>query len=116
MRKFFKTIDEVFAVDRRDPASRYGFYLFLGIPFVILPMAQVQERGTVMLVIPALFLGWALLSVLRDFPTSKVPMPLLSSDPLPESDDVLDFRLERYSASPYRRRGSRSEESSPPSP
>lgn len=109
MGRFFKTIDEVFAVDRRDPGSRYGFYLFLGIPFVMLPMVSVHERGVGVLAIPALFLGWVLLSVLRDFPVSKVPMPVLSPDPLPESDDVLDFRLEDYSASPYRRRGKRAQ-------
>ena len=109
MGRFFKTIDEVFAVDRRDPGSRYGFYLFLGIPFVMLPMLGAHERGAVVLVIPTLFLGWVLLSVLRDFPVSKVAMPVLSSDPLPESDDVLDFRLERYSASPYRRREKRAQ-------
>lgn len=109
MGRFFKTIDEVFAVDRRDAGSRYGFYLFLGIPLVMLPMVSVHERGASVLAIPALFLGWVLLSLLRDFPVSKVAMPVLSSDPLPESDDVLDFRLERYSASSYRRRGKRTQ-------
>ena len=77
-----------------DDKHFFGIFFISGCAMLwmlVLP----EPYCTPIIALPVAFFFCLTLFLFIEFSSKRVPMPVLSSDPLPESDDVLDFQIVR---------------------